>query len=234
METVGILFLRQLSVSLKSRGEGGDEMPIEKYPYKRGDEICRDAYYRLPKYLFEYESLSGLSIEAKVLYARFLELLELSARCGWYDDEGRLYIRFTIKNVETFFKCSNHKAREIFKELGESGAGLITRMEQERGRPAIIYVHKFVKDDADHREVCKKSYAQKDREGAQKNYEDAQKNRDSAQKNCEHTPKRTANNIYINKIIKEKEYNKGFRKMNPYNYSTDDYEEIYSEKGDSL
>jgi hypothetical protein len=47
-------------------------------------------------------------------------------------------------------------------------------------------------------------------------------------------PKRTANNIYINKIIKEKEYNKGFRKMNPYNYSTDDYEEIYSEKGDSL
>ena len=30
METVGILFLRQLSVSLKSRGEGGDEMPIEK------------------------------------------------------------------------------------------------------------------------------------------------------------------------------------------------------------
>lgn len=188
-------------------------MPIEKYPYKRGDEICRDAYYRLPKYLFEYESLSGLSVEAKVLYARFLELLELSARCGWYDDEGRLYIRFTLKNVETFFKCSNHKAREIFKELGESGAGLITRMEHERGRPAIIYVHKFVKDDADHREVCKKSYAQK---------------------NCEHTPKRTANNIYINKIIKEKEYNKGFRKMNPYNYSTDDYEEIYSEKGDSL
>lgn len=108
METVGLLFWRQISDSLKSRGEGGDEMPIEKYPYKRGDEICRDAYYRLPKYLFEYESLSGLSVEAKVLYARFLELLELSARCGWYDDEGRLYIRFTLKNVETFFKCSNH------------------------------------------------------------------------------------------------------------------------------
>ena len=115
-------------------------MPIEKYPYKRGDEISRDIYYRLPKYLFEYESLSGLSIEAKVLYAKFLELLELSVKYGWYDDEGRLYIRYTLKNVEEFFKCSNHKAREIFKELGENGAGLITRVNQPRGRPAYMFI----------------------------------------------------------------------------------------------
>ena len=201
-------------------------MPIEKYPYKRGDEISRDIYYRLPQYLFEYESLSGLSIEAKVLYAKFLELLELAAKYGWDDDEGRLYIRYTLKNVEEFFKCSNHKAREIFKELGEDGAGLITRVNQPRGRPAIIYVHKFVKEDDDLREVYRTAYARKNRECAQKNI-------DNAQKNSGYTPERTANKYINNKIKKENNY-KGFQKENPYNYATDDYEKLYSDEGGSF
>ncbi len=208
-------------------------MAIEKYPFRRGEEISRDVYYRLPKYLFEYESLSGLSVEAKVLYARFLELLELSAKYGWYDDEGRLYIRYTLKNVEEFFKCSNHKAREIFKELGEEGVGLITRMELARGRPSVIYVHKFIREEDDLREVLRKSSAQKNIVCAQKNIGYAEKNHASAQKNSEYMPERTTNK-YINKNIKENNIYKGFQKENPYNYATDNYEEIYSEEGGNL
>lgn len=226
IETESALLLRQIFANVKEAEKGGDGVAIEKYPFRRGEEISRDVYYRLPKYLFEYESLSGLSVEAKVLYAKFLELMELSAKYGWYDEEGRLYIRYTLKNVEDFFKCSNHKAREIFKELGEDGVGLITRVELVKGRPSVIYVHKFIREEDDLREEYRKTYAQK-------NSVCAQKNIGYAQKNYEHTPERTTNK-YINKNIIEKNSYKGFQKENPYNYSISDYEEKYSEKGGSL
>lgn len=105
-------------------------MAIERYPYRYDDTIDRGIYYRVPKYLFEDEIFRGLSAEAKLIYSKLLELLEFSVKRDWFDDEGRLYVRFTLKNVETFLGCSNHKARDIFKELGKEGIGLITRVTQ--------------------------------------------------------------------------------------------------------
>lgn len=180
-------------------------MAIEKYPYRHDDTIDRGIYYRVPKYLFEDEIFRGLSAEAKLIYSKFLELLEFSARRGWFDEEGRLYIRFTLKNVESFLGCSNHKARDIFKELGEDGIGLITRVEQGRGKPSIIYVHKYVPE---------------------KTYICAQKDNNIAKKNNDYGTKCTPNkniNTYINK------YNK-----KPYNYSMDEYTDKYKEDRDSL
>ena len=198
-------------------------MAIEKFPYKNGDAIDRGIYYRLPKFLFDYQSFSKLSIEAKVLYARFLELVEISSKNGWYDEDGILYIKFTIKKVQEFFDCSVHKARDIFKELGEEGVGLITRIEQGRGQPSIIYVHKFIPEDSDLKGV----HTQKVR--TEKDNESSQKDNGSSQKNIVYYSKSTPNKNNTNKVI----YNT-FNNTNPYNYSMDEYEKKYTDGGGSL
>lgn len=197
-------------------------MAIERFPYKKNDPIDRSLFYRLPKFLFEYKSLSELSIEARVLYARFLDLVEFSARAGWYDNEGRLYIMFTLKSVEKLFDCSNHKARDIFKELGDEGIGLITRVEQGRGQPSIIYVHKFIPEEEDLKDEYRKSFAGKDIDCAEKNNE-------VSQKNIVYYSKSTPNKNNTNKVI----YN-NFNNTNPYNYSMDDINKKYSDGGGSL
>lgn len=196
-------------------------MAIERFAYKKNNPIDRSVFFRLPKFLFEYKSLSRLSTEAKVLYGKFLELVEFSVRAGWYDDEDRLYIRYTLKSVERFFDCSNHKARDIFKELGDEGVGLITRVDQGRGKPSIIYVHKFIPEYEDLKDEYKKNYAEK-------NYTSAEKEYVSAQKNSVYYSKSTPNNN-SNKVIY-----KDFNNTNPYNYSMDDYEKKYTEGGGSL
>ena len=180
-------------------------MAIETYPYRYDDTIERGIYYRVPKYLFEDEKLKGLSAEAKIIYSKFLELLEFSAKRGWVDDEGRLYIRFTLKNVESFLGCSNHKARDIFRELGEDGIGLITRVKQGRGKTSKIYIHKYIPERT-------KEYARK--------------NNGCVQKNNEVGTKSTANkNINNYKNINNK---------HPYNYLLGVSENKYTESGGSL
>lgn len=118
-------------------------MPIKKYPHTKGSGINRGIYYRLPKFLFEQHEFKELSVEAKVVYAKLLELDDFSERRGWYDSDGRVYVLYTLRRVEEFLNCSCHKAQDIFKELGEEGVGLITREGQGRGKPSRIYVHKY-------------------------------------------------------------------------------------------
>ena len=118
-------------------------MPIKKYPHIKGSSVDRGIYYRLPKFLFENSEFKDLSVEAKVIYAKLLDLDEFSEKAGWYDEEGRVFVRYTLRRVEEFLNCSCHKAQDIFKELGEEGVGLITRVAQGRGAASIIYVHRY-------------------------------------------------------------------------------------------
>ena len=180
-------------------------MAIEKYSYRYDDTIDRGIYYRVPKYLFEDKIFRGLSAEAKLIYSKLLELLEFSVKRDWFDDEGRLYVRFTLKNVETFLGCSNHKARDIFKELGKEGIGLITRVAQGQGKSPIIYVHRYVPE--------------RTKECARKNSVFAQKGNDNGTK-C------TSN--------KNNKINKNYNNTHPYNYSVEECKKKYSDEGNSL
>ena len=48
IETESALLLRQIFANVKEAEKGGDGVAIEKYPFRRGEEISRDVYYRLP------------------------------------------------------------------------------------------------------------------------------------------------------------------------------------------
>ncbi|MDO4974679.1 MAG: replication initiator protein A, partial [Eubacteriales bacterium] len=71
------------------------------YDYFYGAEADQFSFYRIPKVLFTERRFSSISAEAKVLYGLLLDRMSLSARNGWLDDEGRVYIIFSVEDIMT-------------------------------------------------------------------------------------------------------------------------------------
>lgn len=101
------------------------------------------AFYKIPKMLFTEEMFETLSTDARVLYGLLLDRVSLSKRNSWIDDEGKVYIYFTINNVKAAMRCANTKACALMKELQDFG--LIERKKQGLGKPALIYVKDFTR-----------------------------------------------------------------------------------------
>ena len=71
--------------------------------------------------------------------------MQISIRNGWLDQEGRVFIYYTIDAVMEALSCGNKKAGTLLAELDDrKGIGLITRIGQGLGKPDRIYVHKCV------------------------------------------------------------------------------------------
>lgn len=111
--------------------------------YFYGKEAEQYSFYRIPKTLLTDPRYKAVSIEAKVLYGLLLDRMSLSVRNGWMDDEHRVYIYFTQEDAMALMSCGKDKATRLFRELDQSGIGLIERKKQGQGRPALIYVKNF-------------------------------------------------------------------------------------------
>lgn len=69
----------------------------------------------------------------------------LSMKNGWIDKDNRVYIFFTLEDVQDNLNCGHTKGVKIFAELDtENGIGLIERIKQGQGKPTRIYVKNFV------------------------------------------------------------------------------------------
>ena len=113
------------------------------YDYFYGQQADQFSFYRIPKALFTDEAFDSISIEAKLLYGILLDRMNLSAKNGWLDKEGRVYIIFTIDEVKESLRCSNKKAAKTLDEL-ENTAGLIERRRRGLGKPNLLYVKNFI------------------------------------------------------------------------------------------
>lgn len=100
----------------------------------------RAGFFRLPKVLFLDENYRGLSAESKLLYALMLDRMGLSIRNGWSDKAGRVFIYFTLEEIEKMLGCGHGKATGLCRELEK--AALIERGEKT-GRAQRIYVKDF-------------------------------------------------------------------------------------------
>ena len=77
----------------------------------------------------------SLSNDAKLLYTLMLDRMSLSARNGWYD-QGRVYIYFTLNEVQEVLNCGSEKGMKLLAELDTTrGVGLIERVKQGQGKP---------------------------------------------------------------------------------------------------
>ena len=98
-------------------------------------------FLKLPKAFFLDPDLSGLSLCAKVLYGLMLDRSCISRENSWFDEEGRLFIFYSIKDAMDDLHISKPTAIAAFNELNDkSGIGLIHVRSQKKGKPNIIYV----------------------------------------------------------------------------------------------
>ncbi|MDL2234261.1 replication initiator protein A, partial [Ruminococcaceae bacterium OttesenSCG-928-L11] len=130
-------------------------MPEPAYhEYHYGSEAEQYTFYRLPKALFTGSRYKCLSDGAKILYGLMLDRMALSMKNGWLDDRNRVYIFFTLEDVQEYMSCKHEKAVKMLAELDtQKGVGLIERVKQGQGRPTIIYVKKFIGPDFGESEV---------------------------------------------------------------------------------
>lgn len=112
-------------------------------PYFYGQESEQFSFYRIPKALFSNPVFSDLSTDAKLLYGLLLDRMGLSMRNHWMDEQGRVFIYYTVENIMHDLSCGNQKVTKLFTEL-EKKHGLIERKKQGLGKPDMIYVKNFV------------------------------------------------------------------------------------------
>jgi len=115
-----------------------------KFDYYYGIEAEQYSFFRIPKMLMKDARFKHLSCEAKLLYGLMLDRMSLSIKNGWYDDEDRVFIYYTLDNVMEDLNCGREKCAKIFSELdSKKGIGLIEKKRQGLGKPDIIYVKNF-------------------------------------------------------------------------------------------
>ena len=109
------------------------------YFYGQSGELF--SYFRIPKALFQDSRFRQLSTDARTLYGILLDRMSLSAKNGWLDEQGRVYIIYTVREVQESLCCAEHKAVKLFRELEQ--ADLIERKRRGLGRPSLIFVKNF-------------------------------------------------------------------------------------------
>lgn len=111
------------------------------YSYYYGEEAEQFNFFRLPKKLIRDRRFKSISSDAKILYGVLLDRMSLSIRCGWVDEENRVYIIYTIKDIMEEFECGEKTAIKFLGELGK--AGLVEKKRQGQGKPNLLYVKNF-------------------------------------------------------------------------------------------
>ena len=101
------------------------------YFYGQSGELF--SYFRIPKALFQDSRFRQLSTDARTLYGILLD--------RWMDKQGRVYIIYTVREVQESLCCAEHKAVKLFRELEQ--IDLIERKRRGLGRPSLIYVKDF-------------------------------------------------------------------------------------------
>ncbi len=113
-----------------------------RFDYFYGQQADQFSFYRIPKVLFT-PRFWNVSSDAKLLYGILLDRMSLSAKNGWLDEKGRVYIIFTIDEIKDAIGCAEKKSVKLLDEL-ERKCGLIERKRQGLGKPNLIYVKNFI------------------------------------------------------------------------------------------
>ena len=106
------------------------------FDYYYGGQSESFAFYRIPRILVTGQEFRCLSTDAKLLYGLMLDRMGLSMRNGWYDAQGRVFIYYTMEQIQEDMNCGHDKALKLLAELDAAkGVGLIERVKQGQGKP---------------------------------------------------------------------------------------------------
>lgn len=110
------------------------------------NNICGNI--QIPKLLFHDVRFKNMSALAKTAYGFMRDRQSLSKKNAdrWTDNQGNVYIYFTIKELADRFGCSEDKAGKIMREL--ECHKLIIRIRQGQGKPSRVIVNSVVQNPA--------------------------------------------------------------------------------------
>ena len=111
--------------------------------YFYGIQADQFEYYRIPKLLITDKRYNGISSDAKILYGVLLDRMSLSLKNKWIDEQNRVFIIYSIKEICKKLECSKDKAMYVMAELDNSkGIGLIEKAKRGLGLPDICHIGK--------------------------------------------------------------------------------------------
>lgn len=114
-----------------------------KMNYFYGAQADQYNFIKIPKELVVVEGFSSLSVQAKILYGMLLDRMGMSYKNKWLDEENRVYIVYSLDDIQSDMNVSKHKAIDCLSELED--VGLIVRRKRGKGLPNQIYVKNFSK-----------------------------------------------------------------------------------------
>ena len=109
--------------------------------YFTADDAEEYCFYRIPKPLILNPDYRSVPVEAKMLYGLMLDRMGLSVSNGWLDEQGRVFIYYTVDAVREDLCCGKEKACKLLADLER--ADLIERRRQGLTKPSITYVKRF-------------------------------------------------------------------------------------------
>ena len=80
-----------------------------------GKESERLNFITIPKLLLKDERFKNISSEAKILYGCLLDRNSLSQKNGWVDEKNRVYVIYTVKEMQKDLCCATEKISRILK-----------------------------------------------------------------------------------------------------------------------
>ena len=124
------------------------------YEYFYGSQAESYSFIRVPRLLMKGKEFRELSTDAKLLYSLLLDCMSLSVRNGWLDEAGRVYIYYTVEEIQNDLNCGHGKACKLLAELDTvKGIGLIERKKQGQGKPTKIFVKQFAESEGHERKA---------------------------------------------------------------------------------
>ena len=118
---------------------------MEFIPYK-ANECFEHLYYQIPMELFfNTKYKDKLNSDSKILYGFLLNRLTLSARNNWVDEDEKVFLIFTRKEVQEKLNLSDKTVTKAFNQLKE--CKLINEKKQGANKPNLIYVGKIDHDE---------------------------------------------------------------------------------------
>ena len=109
--------------------------------YFYGTQADQFNFIRIPKELVVGEAFAYLSVQAKILYGMLLDRMGMSYKNKWMDEENRVYIVYSLDEIQSDMNVSKHKAVDCLAEL--ENVGLIVKRKRGKGLPNQIYVKNF-------------------------------------------------------------------------------------------
>lgn len=107
------------------------------FNYVHVNECDHFSFYRIPKVFFTDDRFKAMPTEAKVLFGLMLDRVSLSKKNHWADENGHVYIIYTLEQVQKDLNVCNGKACKLMKVL--ESYGLITRIRRGLTKPDLIF-----------------------------------------------------------------------------------------------